>query len=96
MEPLYLVAVIKPKAEGAGAVREFLGSMIAATRDEDGCEMYDLVVGDDDPDTWLMIEKWSSRAHWDAHMATPHVAKGNEALAGLLREPTELRFYSAK
>ena len=38
----------------------------------------------------------SSRAHWDAHMVTPHVAKGNEALAGLLREPTELRFYSAK
>ena len=96
MEPLYLVAVIKPKTEEADTVREFLDSMIAATRDEDGCEMYDLVVGDDDPNTWLMIEKWSSRTHWDAHMVTPHVAKGNEALAGLLRKPTELRFYSAK
>ena len=64
MEPLYLVAVIKPKTEEADTVREFLDSMIAATRDEDGCEMYDLVVGDDDPNTWLMIEKWSSRTHW--------------------------------
>lgn len=96
MEPLYLVAVIKPKAEGAGSVRAFLDSMMAATREEEGCEMYDLVVGDDDPFTWLMIEKWSSREHWDAHMLTAHVAKGNAALADLLREPTELRFYSAK
>ena len=71
MDPLYLVAVIKPKAEGAATVREFLDSMIAATRDEDGCEMYDLVVGDDDPSTWLMIEKWSSRAHWDAMRPWP-------------------------
>jgi hypothetical protein len=29
-------------------------------------------------------------------MQTPHVIDGNAALAGLLREPTELRFFTEK
>ncbi|MFZ4485867.1 MAG: putative quinol monooxygenase [Candidatus Nanopelagicales bacterium] len=96
MEPLYLVAVIKPRAERAEEVVEALRVMMAATRAEAGCELYDLVVGDDEPDTWLMLEKWSTRADWEAHMVTDHVVAGNEAVADLLREPTELRFYSAR
>ena len=96
MEPLYLVAVIKPKIERAHEVVEALRVMMAKTRAENGCEFYDLVVGDNEPDTWLMLEKWSTRADWEAHMATDHVVAGNEAVADLLREPTELRFYSAR
>lgn len=96
MEPLYLVAVIKPRAERAEEVVDALRVMMAATRAEAGCEFYDLVVGDDEPDTWLMLEKWSTRADWEAHMVTAHVVAGNEAVADLLREPTELRFYSAR
>ena len=96
MEPLYLVAVIKPKIERAHEVVEALRVMMAKTRAENGCDFYDLVVGDDEPDTWLMLEKWSTRADWEAHMATAHVVAGNEAVADLLREPTELRFYSAR
>ncbi len=96
MEPLYLVAVIKPRAERAEEVIEVLRNMMAATRAEAGCEFYDLVVGDDEPDTWLMLEKWSTRAHWEAHMGAAHVVAGNAAVADMLREPTELRFYSAR
>lgn len=96
MEPLYLVAVIKPTTEHADEVLEVLRVMMAKTRVEDGCDFYDLVVGDDEPDTWLMFEKWSTRADWEAHMCTAHVVAGNEAVVDLLREPTELRFYSAR
>ena len=48
------------------------------------------------PTTWLMLEKFRSRPDWEDHMRTPHVTRGNANLADLLREPTELRFYSAK
>lgn len=96
MEPLYLVAVIKPKIERASEVLDILRVMMSSTRAEQGCDFYDLVAGDDEPDTWLMLEKWSTRADWEAHMRTPHVVEGNEAVADLLREPTELRFYSAR
>ena len=56
----------------------------------------ELVASDADPATWLMMEKFRSRESWEAHMATDHVRDGNAALADLLREPTELRFYTAR
>jgi quinol monooxygenase YgiN len=56
----------------------------------------DLVVSETEPDTWFVFEKFRSRADWDDHMRTVHVTSGNAALAGLLREPTELRFYTEK
>ncbi len=93
MQPLYLVAVIKPKSEIRDEVRSKIAALVTASLAEDGCEMYDLVVRDGDPDTWLMLEKWSSREQWDAHMLTAHVIAFNEQGDSLFREPTELRFY---
>lgn len=93
MQPLYLVAIIKPKLEIRDEVRAKIAALVSASLAEDGCEMYDLVVSADEPDTWLMLEKWSSRAQWDAHMLTSHVIAFNEQGDSLFREPTELRFY---
>ncbi len=93
MQPLYLVAVIKPKLEIRADVRAKIAGLVSASLAEDGCEMYDLVVSDDDADTWLMLEKWSSRGQWDAHMLTSHVIEFNKQGDSLFREPTELRFY---
>lgn len=93
VQPLYLVAVIKPKLEIRAEVRAKIDALVADSLAEDGCEMYDLVVSDEDPDTWLMLEKWTSRGQWDAHMLTSHVIAFNELGDTLFREPTELRFY---
>ena len=93
MQPLYLVAIIKPKTEVRDVVRAKIAALVTASLSEDGCEMYDLVVSDDDPDTWLMLEKWTSREQWDAHMLTEHVIAFNEQGDSFFREPTELRFY---
>ena len=90
--PLFLIAVIKPDMAQAGAVAERLRAMRDATRDEPGNVFMELVVGDY-PDTWLMLEKFTSREAWEHHMTLPHVAEGNAFLADKLREPTELRFY---
>ena len=51
---------------------------------------------DDDSDTWVMIEQFSSRAAWDEHMASEHNLRGNAELEPLLREPSELRLYHEK
>jgi quinol monooxygenase YgiN len=93
VQPLYLVAVIKPKVEIRDEVRAKIAALVTASLAEDGCEMYDLVVSDDDADTWLMLEKWSSREQWDDHMLTSHVIEFNKQGDSLFREPTELRFY---
>lgn len=96
MEPLYLLATIHPDMARADEVDRILRRMMAATRDEAGCELYDLVVDPQAPDTWFMVEKWSSRGAWEAHMASAHNVQGNEELRGLLRAPTDLRFWEAK
>ena len=94
MQPLYLVAEIRPKFEVRDQVRAKLDALIAAALLEDGCVVYDLVVSEDDPDTWLMIEKWASRESWDAHMLTTHVVAFLAEGVSLFREPTELRLYN--
>lgn len=95
MRPLYLLATIHPDPASVEQVERILRRMMAHTRAEAGCELYDLVVASDAPGTWFMVEKWSSRAAWEAHMASPHNVRGNEELEGLLVEPTELTFWEA-
>jgi len=94
VDPLYLIAVIKPKSQERDRAAEALAALQVATRAEPGCEVYDLVVASDAEDTWLLIEKWSSKEHWDAHMSSERVAAMGRLEGDLVREPTELRFYS--
>ena len=96
MQPLYLLATIHPDMAHASEVEAILRRMMSLTRAEAGCELYDLVVDPEQPDTWFMVEKWSSREAWQAHMASAHNVQGNEALQGILREPTRLMFWEAK
>lgn len=91
--PLYLVAVIKPNLDRLDEARARFGALMTASLAEDGCELYDLVADDADPTTWLMLEKWSSREQWDAHMLTQHCIDFNAGSADILRADTELRFY---
>jgi quinol monooxygenase YgiN len=94
--PLYLIAIIRPRMEWAAEVEAELRALMAGTNAEEGCIHMELVVSEDDPTTWLMLEKFRSRLDWEQHMRTAHVTRGNARLVDLLREPTELRFYSAK
>lgn len=93
MPALYLVAVITPRIDGVDAAREAFATLVTATRQEPGCELYDLVVNPEDPSTWLMLEKWTSRQAWEAHMRTPHVVDHNARADAFLAGPAELRFY---
>lgn len=95
-QPLYLMAIIKPRPELAGEAERHLRGLMAGTRSEPGNVHMDLVISDDEPGTWFMFEKFRSRADWELHMTTSHVTEGNAALAGLLREPTVLRFFTEK
>lgn len=93
-EPLYLLAIIRPRPEFADAALAELRTLIAATKREPGNDYMELVFSEHDRDTWVVFEKFRSRGDWDEHMRTEHVRAGNAAMADLLREPTELHFYS--
>ena len=66
------------------------------TLNEPGCVFMHLVQPQDDPDTWVMLEMFRSRAAWDEHMQQPYNVDGNVILEDLLREPSDLRLCDEK
>jgi quinol monooxygenase YgiN len=89
--PLYLIATIYPAAQYQAEVLTALGALIAASREESGCEIYDLVRGDGE-EVLVMMEKWSSKEQWDAHMTTDHVQNMRMLDKAFFTRETELRF----
>ena len=86
MTELNVVATIPVKPEAVEQVRAALQTLVAATRDEEGCIAYDLYESVAAPGTFVTLERWTDQAALDAHMGTPHVAAAfaaaGEALSG--------------
>ncbi len=62
---------------------EAFRALVAPTHAEDGCILYALHRGVDDPARLTFIERWESRELLDAHLDSDHVA-------GLLKRADEL------
>jgi len=93
----FLFVRIKPRADKLAQAEAQLQLMRAAAQRELGCVFMHLVQGTEDaPDTWTMIEKFTSRSAWAEHMASEHNQRGNADLEPLLREPSTLAFYLEK
>ena len=71
---IYVLATIKTEAGQASNLIAGAAPCIAATRSEDGCISYDYVQDTSDPDTVIVVERWTSRETLEAHMHTPHLA----------------------
>ena len=93
---LFLVVTIKPRKDRLVEAEEQLQSMRRQTLTEPGCVFMHLVQPQDDPDNWVMLEMFRSRAAWDEHMQQPYNTEGNRILEDLLREPSELRLMEEK
>ena len=93
---LFLVVTIKPRRDRLGEAEAQLQSMRRNTLNELGCVFMHLVQPQDDPDNWVMLEMFRSRAAWDEHMQQPYNVEGNKILEDLLREPSELRLMDEK
>ncbi len=94
--PLFLVVTIKPRPDRKAEAEAQLQSMRHHTLEEPGCVFMHLVQPEDDPDNWVMLEMFRSREDWDEHMRQPYNTEGNKILEDLLREPSDLRFFTEK
>src|SRR5919202_4795889 len=92
----FLVVTIKPRLDRLKEAEAQLQSMRRNTLTEPGCVFMHLVQPQDDPDSWVMLEMFRSRAAWDEHMQQSHNVEGNIVLEELLREPSDLRFFDEK
>jgi quinol monooxygenase YgiN len=93
---LFLVVTIKPRPDRRKEAEEQLQSMRRKSLTEPGCVFMHLVQPQDDPENWIMLEMFRSRAAWDEHMRQPYNVEGNAILADLLREPSDLRLLDEK
>jgi quinol monooxygenase YgiN len=93
---LFLVVTIKPRQDRRAEAEAQLQSMRRHTLAEPGCVFMHLVQPQDDPDNWVMLEMFRSRAAWDEHMQQPYNTEGNRILEDLLREPSDLRLMDEK
>jgi quinol monooxygenase YgiN len=94
--PLYLVVTIKPRLDRLEEAEAQLQYMRRNTLNEPGCVFMHLLQPHDDAETWVMIEKFRSRAAWDEHTRQPYNTEGNKVLEDLLREPSQLRLLDEK
>ena len=51
------------KPEAVGQAPSVVASVLATTRAFDGCIRVDVLIDDDDPTRWLLVELWESLAH---------------------------------
>jgi len=61
-------------------------------RDEPGCRQFDVICLQGEGDTVVFYEIYDSRAAFDAHLETPHLARFREAYPPLVEQALPARF----
>lgn len=84
MSELHVVATIPAKPEAVDALRVALRSLVAATREEEGCLSYDLYESAAAPGTFVTVERWTGQEALDEHMRSPHIGAALAAADGQL------------
>jgi quinol monooxygenase YgiN len=70
-------------------LRELLRSMLAPTRAESGCKLYELYESNS-KGCFYFYEIWESQAVLDKHAASPHFKHLEQSIGELVQEPFEI------
>jgi quinol monooxygenase YgiN len=73
MKTVTVIATFQAKPGQEAELRQALTSLVAPTRQEAGCLNYDLHQLPGEPAKFLFHENWTSQAHLDAHLQSPHI-----------------------
>lgn len=88
-----VIARYRAKAGAADRVAEVLARHVAATRSEPGCMQFDAYRSTENPDEFVLYEKYVDEAAFESHRQSPHF---QEFIAGqvvpMLAERTWQRY----
>lgn len=87
MPEITTVAVITGKPGTGEQVLGILSDLAVATQAEEGCRLYSLQRGTQNPDVFVTVEKWASAAALESHLASSHITTALGAAAELLAQP---------
>ena len=91
---LRVVARIKARPDKVEEVRDALTSLVAPTRGEPGCIVYELLQNNDDPTDFTFVEEWESDAALASHAASDHIQATRAKLQGIVEEAPDIRTYT--
>ncbi len=74
MAEIVVIGALRARPGKEDEARDALLALVEPTHAEEGCILYALHQGVDDPTRLSFVERWSSRAALDAHLASPHIA----------------------
>ena len=88
-DPCVVIATFTPQPENYERVREVLLDVIPDVHQEEGCELYAL--HEEVEGSLVLIEKWTTRELWQAHLTLTTVTRIQEGIEGLLERDVEVR-----
>ncbi|MER5710065.1 putative quinol monooxygenase [Streptomyces sp. NPDC053253] len=90
-----VIARLKAAPGKEPAVREQALALVAPTLAEPGCLSYRPYEDPLEPGSWIVVEEWTDRDAFEAHLKSPHLAAamaaGPELLAGPPQETVLVR-----
>jgi quinol monooxygenase YgiN len=92
---LHLVVVITTQPGRGQEQVEAFARLAPLVRAEAGCLQYDLHSVAGNPDRFVILEEWASKADLEAHGRAPHMVEAGAANAGLRAGPAQVMVLSA-
>lgn len=71
-------------------------ALVGPTHAEDGCILYALHQGSDDPRRLAFVERWASREALDAHLGSPHIQAVLARADDLFGDSGDIVVYEAR
>jgi quinol monooxygenase YgiN len=93
MSGLTKIVLMRAQAGKSRPLGDALRDMVALSRSEPGCAICELNHSADDPDTWMVYERWRSTAAFDSHMAQSYVARFLAQMSEWIAEPPRVQSY---
>jgi quinol monooxygenase YgiN len=91
---IYVVATTEVKPESREAFIKGARECNTATRQEKGCLAYESHISINDPNLFVVVERWASREDLNAHGRAPHMKIWREYSAPLKLSPTVIEIIS--
>lgn len=91
---LFVTARLRAKTGMEKMVASELAALIAPTRRELGCYMYEIHQSQDTPTLFVLHEQWRSKDDFDAHFKMPYLERFVHAAESLLDGPMEIVFLN--
>ena len=83
----HIICTVRSEPEHRERVKQLLLELVEPARNENGCLYYDLYQDANAPDTFILLDGWTSKEALAMHVVHPNVARVVDQMLPLLSHP---------